>query len=81
MAEESENATSARNGAEVLGRHSEKDQLVSGRLFSRKNLWKRREVILVTLVVVLALGGILYWWRSTFWESTDDAKSMAISTL
>ena len=34
----------------------------------------RRRFIVIGVVMVLAVGVLLFWWRSTFYEDTDDAQ-------
>ncbi len=43
-------------------------------IFSSKNLLKRKKFIFCALVCVLVVIGAVFWWRSTFRESTDDAQ-------
>jgi membrane fusion protein (multidrug efflux system) len=74
MADESEKATSGQNSAEPKMQDSEEERPASARIFSRENIRKRKNILLPVLVAVLVLGGISYWWHSTFWESTDDAQ-------
>ena len=33
----------------------------------------RRRFIIIGLVTVLVIGALLFWWRSTYYEDTDDA--------
>jgi membrane fusion protein (multidrug efflux system) len=34
----------------------------------------RRRFIVIAVVMVLIVGALLFWWRSTFYEDTDDAQ-------
>ena len=34
----------------------------------------RRRFIIIGLVALLVVGGVLFWWHSTFYEDTDDAQ-------
>jgi len=34
----------------------------------------RRRFIIIGVVMVLVVGALLFWWRSTFYEDTDDAQ-------
>jgi membrane fusion protein, multidrug efflux system len=34
----------------------------------------RRRFIIIAVVMVLIVGALLFWWRSTFYEDTDDAQ-------
>ena len=34
----------------------------------------RRRFIIIGVVAILVVGALLYWWHSTFYESTDDAQ-------
>ncbi len=34
----------------------------------------RRRFIIIGVVTVLIVGALLFWWRSTFYEDTDDAQ-------
>jgi membrane fusion protein (multidrug efflux system) len=67
MAEEREIA-----GSEPEG--SEEDRHVPEHPFSKAYFRKNKKIILFVFIVLLVAGGSLYWWRSTFWESTDDAQ-------
>lgn len=45
-----------------------------GSLLSKENLQKNKKLVLAVIVAVLAVIGTVFWWRSTFRESTDDAQ-------
>jgi membrane fusion protein (multidrug efflux system) len=34
----------------------------------------RRRFVIIGVVAVLVVGGVLFWWHSTFYEDTDDAQ-------
>lgn len=34
----------------------------------------RRRFIIIGLVAILVVGGVLFWWHSTYYEDTDDAQ-------
>ena len=34
----------------------------------------RRRFIIILLVAILIVGALLWYWRSTFYEDTDDAQ-------
>ena len=33
-----------------------------------------KRFIIIGVVAVLVVGALLFWWRSTFYEDTDDAQ-------
>jgi membrane fusion protein (multidrug efflux system) len=73
MADEHEQRITEGNPAEAEGRGAEARE-GSGRFFSRESIRKRRNPILIALALALVVGGLFYWWRSTFRVSTDDAQ-------
>lgn len=74
MAEHSENYDHMKDGGAAVEPRPENDKPASERLFSRKTVLKRKKAVLGVFVALLAVGVIFYWWRSTFWVSTDDAQ-------
>ncbi len=74
MAEESGNSTPGPDNAASRAHDSMENRPKAGPWFSQENIRTRKKSILAVLTALLALGGILYWWHSSYWERTDDAQ-------
>ncbi|HET6420840.1 MAG TPA: HlyD family secretion protein [Geobacteraceae bacterium] len=78
MAEIDGNGVPPRNssddGPTSENRMSDDGQGKNAGWISRENIRKKKKIILVVILAVAAIAAFGYWWRSTFWESTDDAQ-------
>ena len=69
MAEENEHASGEHDDAEVTETES-----AGNRLVAPKHIRKKTKLILAVFAGVVVVTGAVFWWRSTFRESTDDAQ-------
>ncbi len=74
MESERDEAPIGQNGSAARNFRSTLHRFGVGRLFSPENIRKREKTILGAVIAFLLIGVLLFWWRSTYTESTDDAQ-------